>query len=76
MLRQPSGEGPIAAAGAAVRAVARSGTAAQVAEVERLLEALSRGPGPAAAERLCARLARLGPAPGASAVGGDGGRAP
>ena len=74
---QPSREGPIAAGGAAVRAVAQRGTAAQVAEVERLLAALSRGP--AAAERLAAQLVRLelgrwGPAPVASDAGGRRGR--
>ena len=69
MLREPNRQGPIAAAGAAVRAVARDGTAAQVAEVERLLEALSRAPGPAAAERLAARRA-------AGARGQRGGRGP
>ena len=70
MLREPNRQGPIAAAGAAVRAVARDGTAAQVAEVERLLEALGRAPGPVAAGRLAPRLVHLGLAPGASDGGG------
>jgi hypothetical protein len=59
VLREPNRQGPIAAAGAAVRVVARSGTAAQVAGVERLLAALGRGPGPPAARGRWAALGWL-----------------
>ena len=43
-----------------VQAVVRRGTAAEAAEVLRLLEALGRGPGAAAAEDLFRQLVRLG----------------
>ena len=64
-LSGPGAEVRIEAIGAAVRAVAQGGTPDQQVEAQRLLEALSRWPRPAAAGRLGAQLVRLGEAAGA-----------
>ena len=60
----------------AVRAALRRGAAAEAAAVLRLLEALGRGPGAAAAEDLLRQLVRLGAAPAPGPAGGGGGEAP
>ena len=66
--RPPDPEVRIEAVAAAARVAPRRGTAAAAA-VLHLLEALGRGPGPAAAEHLFRQLVRLG----AGAGGGRGG---
>ena len=74
---RPSGpEVRMEAVAAAVRAALRRGTAGEAAAVLRLLEALGRGPGAAAAEDLLRQLVRLGAAPGPGPAGGGGGGAP
>ena len=65
--RPPGPEVRMEAVAAAMRAALRRGTAAEAAAVLHLLEALGRGPGPAAAEHLFRQLVRLGgrhPTPG------------